>query len=396
MFSVRTLNAISKTGLSRLPADLYTVGDAIDNPDAILVRSASLHDMPIGASLKAVGRAGAGVNNIPIAAMSERGIPVFNTPGANANAVKELVVGGLVLGSRKIPAAWQFARGLSGSDAELNKAVEAGKKNFAGVELMGRTLGVIGLGAIGRLVANAGVALGMKVIGVDPGLTVEGAWQLSADVRKAASIEELLRASDFVTIHVPLADTTRRLINEARLAAMKDGAILLNFAREGIVDEAALIAALDAGRLSAYVSDFPTAATKDHPRVIALPHLGASTEEAEENCAVMVVDELRDFLEHGNVRNAVNFPEVVVPRGTPHRLVCANVNVPNMLRQISEAFGGAGLNIHDMVNMSRGELAYTVVDLDSAVPEHVVDQIRSIDGVRMARRIRAAASVSAP
>ena len=396
MFTVRTLNAISKTGLSRLPADLYTVGDTIEDPDAMLVRSASLHEMPIGPRLKAVGRAGAGVNNIPIPAMSERGIPVFNTPGANANAVKELVVGGLVLGSRKIPAAWQFAQGLSGSDAELNKAVEAGKKNFAGVELMGRTLGVIGLGAIGRLVANAGVALGMKVIGVDPGLTVEGAWQLSADVRKAASIEDLLRASDFVTIHVPLGDATRRLMNEARLAAMKDGAILLNFSREGIVDEPALVAALDAGRLSAYVSDFPTAATKDHPRVIALPHLGASTEEAEENCAVMVVDQLRDFLEHGNVRNAVNFPEVVVPRGTPHRLVCANVNVPNMLRQISEAFGGAGLNIHDMVNMSRGELAYTVVDLDSAVPDDVVDRIRAIDGVRMARRIREAASVAAP
>jgi D-3-phosphoglycerate dehydrogenase len=386
-FNVLTVNKISPRGLTRLPADLYDVSDRIEDPDAILVRSAKLHDRPVGDRLKAVGRAGAGVNNIPVAAMSERGIPVFNTPGANANAVKELVVAGLVLGARRICQAWKFAQGLQGSDAELNAAVEAGKKDYAGFELSGRTLGVIGLGAIGRLVANAGVSLGMTVTGYDPGLTVEGAWQLSSDVRKAASIDALVESSDFVTVHVPLGDATRHLVNGARFAAMKPGAILLNFAREGIVEEAALIEALDAGRLEAYVTDFPTARTKDHARVVALPHLGASTEEAEENCAVMVVDQVRGFLEHGHVRNAVNFPEVVVPRATPHRLICANANVPNMLSRISDAFGQAGLNIHDMVNMSRGELAYTVVDLDAPVRDEVLAQVRSLPGVRMARLV---------
>jgi D-3-phosphoglycerate dehydrogenase len=387
MFSVLTLNAISSKGLSRLPEAVYEAGDKITDPDAVLVRSASLHDKPFGDRLLAVGRAGAGVNNIPVAAMSARGIPVFNTPGANANAVKELVVAGLVMGARRICQAWQFSRDLAGTDAELSAAVEAGKKRFAGFELAGHTLGVIGLGAIGRLVANAGAGLGMRVVGYDPGLTVEGAWQLSADVQKAASIDALLAASDFVTLHVPLSDTTRGLVGAARLALMKPRAVLLNFAREGLVDEAALVAALDADKLAAYVTDFPTALTYRHARTIALPHLGASTEEAEENCAVMVVDQLRGFLEHGHVRNAVNFPEVVVPRATPYRLISANANVPNVLSGISEAFGHAGLNIHDMVNMSRGELAYTVIDLDAPVPDAVHAQVRSIPGVRMTRLV---------
>ena len=385
MYHVLTLNKISKSGLSRLPGELYDVGEGAADPDAILVRSASLHERPVNDRLKAIGRAGAGVNNIPVPRMSERGIPVFNTPGANANAVKELVIAGLVLGARHLVRGWEFARRLDGSDEQIHQAIEAGKKDFAGFEMSGRTLGVGGLGAIGRLVANAGVALGMRVVGFDPGLTVEGAWQLSAEVRKARTLEDLLRASDFVTLHLPLSSATRHLMSAERFEAMKPGAVLLNFSREGIVDEAALMTALESQRVAAYVTDFPTARTKDHPRVTALPHLGASTAEAEENCATMVVDQVRDFLEHGNIRNAVNFPDVVVPRATPHRLICANANVPKMLGQISDALGQAGLNIHDMVNMSRGDLAYTVVDLDAPVPDAVASRIRGIKGVLMAR-----------
>lgn len=385
MFKVLTLNNIAKVGLSRLPADTYQIANDIKDPDAVLVRSASMHASPIPPSLKTVGRAGAGVNNIPVARLSERGIPVFNAPGANSNAVKELVVAGLVLACRQICEAWDFARTLEGSDDELAKAVEAGKKNFAGFELPGRTLGVIGLGAIGRLVANAGVGLGMQVIGFDPGLTVEGAWHLSSSVKKARSIEEVLREADFLTVHVPLNDATRHLVNADRIKTMKKGVVLLNFAREGIMDDQAIVDAIDAGRVHAYISDFPTNLTKNHRRCVTLPHLGASTAEAEDNCAIMVADQVRDFLENGNVRNAVNFPEVVVPRRTAHRLICANANVPNMLGQISEAFGQAGLNIHDMVNSSKGDLAYTVVDLDAPVPPAVFKQVSSIKGVLMAR-----------
>jgi len=382
---ILTLNNISPLGLARLPKDHYRVGSDIKEPDAILVRSAKMHDMEIPKSLKAVGRAGAGVNNIPVPKMSARGIPVFNAPGANANAVKELVVAGLVLGCRHICEAWDFARNLSGTDEEIHKAVEAGKKQFGGFELPGRTLGVIGLGAIGRNVANAAIALGMKVIGYDPGLTVEGAWQLSSSVQKARSVEELLKNVDFITFHVPLTDKTRHMINTERLKLMKDGAVILNFAREGIVDDQAVSDAIKAKKVYAYICDFPSNLLKNHPHVIVLPHLGASTHEAEENCAIMVAEQVREFLENGNIRNSVNFPEVVVSRGSDHRIVVANANVPNMLGQISEAFGEAGVNIHDMVNMSRGDLAYTVVDLDSPVPESVVTRLRAIQGVLMAR-----------
>jgi D-3-phosphoglycerate dehydrogenase / 2-oxoglutarate reductase len=387
VYQILTLNNISPLGLERLPGDRYRVGNDIKNPDGILVRSAKMHDMEIGSNLRVVGRAGAGVNNIPVAKMSGSGIPVFNAPGANANAVKELVMAGLVLACRHICQAWDYTRGLKGTDEELGKAVEDGKKKFAGYELPGRTLGVIGLGAIGRIVANTGVALRMKVVGYDPGLTVEGAWQLSADVRKARNIDELLRTADFVTFHVPLIESTRNLINADRLRQMKNGVVVLNFAREGIVDDAAVVEALNSGKVYAYVCDFPSNLTKNHPRAITLPHLGASTQEAEDNCAVMVADQIKDFLENGNIRNAVNFPEVVVPRSTTHRFICANANVPNMLGQISEAFGQSGLNISDMVNMSRGELAYTVVDLDSPVPEELRARIASIKGVLMARII---------
>ena len=389
MYRVLTLNRISPKGLDRLPESRFTIGDDIADPDAILVRSAKLHDYEIPISLKAVGRAGAGVNNIPVDRMSARGIPVFNTPGANANAVKELVILGLILGCRRILPALEFARGLSGTDAEIHAAVEAGKTQFVGFELPGRTLGVIGLGAIGRLVANTGVALGMRVIGFDPGLTVEGAWQLSSSVGKARTLDELLAASDFVTVHVPLTDATRHLIDAEKLEAMQPGVVVLNFARDGIVDDAAAVDALESGRVYAYVTDFPGRAVLAHPRAVALPHLGASTAEAEENCAVMAADQVRDFLEDGVVRNSVNFPEVVVSRGTPHRLICANANVPNMLSRISDAFGRAGINIHNMANMSRGELAYTVVDLDAEVPDEVAAQIGGIDGVLMVRRLPA-------
>ena len=389
MFKVLTLNNISKIGLSRLPASAYQVANDMKEPDAILVRSANMHSGEIPSSLKAVGRAGAGVNNIPVAKMSERGIPVFNAPGANSNAVKELVISGLILACRQICEAWDFARNLEGSDEELNKAVEAGKKNFAGFELPGRTLGVIGLGAIGRLVANAAVNMGMNVIGFDPGLTVEGAWQLSSQVKKARSLDEVFRGSDFLTVHVPLADATRKLVNAERMATMKKGAVILNFAREGIVDDQAVVDAIDAGRLHAYISDFPTNLTKNHRRCVTLPHLGASTEEAEDNCAIMVADQIKDFLENGNVRNSVNFPEVVVPRHTDHRVVCANANVPNMLGQISEVFGHAGLNINDMVNSSRGDVAYTVVDLNAPATADVIAQIAKIKGVLMVRAVPA-------
>ncbi len=381
MFKVLTLNNISVKGLERLPRDRYEVASEIQHPDAILVRSQKMHEMAIPETLKAVGRAGAGVNNIPVEAMSARGIPVFNAPGANANAVKELVIAGMLAASRNLFPAWAFTEGLSGSDAEINSATEAGKKRFVGTELPGRTLGVIGLGAIGRLVANTAVALGMRVVGFDPGLTVEGAWQLSAEVEKARSVDDLVARSDYLTLHVPLIDETRNLINAERLRAARPGLVVLNFARGGIVDDAAIVAAIKAGQVGGYVCDFPSNALKGCERVIALPHLGASTLEAEENCAMMVVEEVRDFLENGNVRNAVNFPEVVMPRTEGFRLGVVNSNVPNMVGQISTALADSGLNIIDMLNRSRGNLAYTLIDLDGAVVPTLADRLRAIEGV---------------
>jgi len=385
MFKILTLNNISPLGLARLPKEHFQVSSDTKDPDGILLRSFKMHDMEIPPSLKAVGRAGAGVNNIPVDKLTKLGIPVFNAPGANANAVKELVLAGMLLGCRHIGPAWEFTRGLSGTDAEISKAVEAGKKNFAGFELPGRTLAVIGLGAVGRSVANLGIALGMKVIGFDPGLTIEGAWQLSADAKKANTVEEALRVADFVTFHVPFMETTRNLINAERLKAMKNGVIILNFAREGIVDDAAVSAAIKAGKVYGYICDFPSNLLKNHERVVALPHLGASTAEAEDNCAIMVAEQVKDFLQNGNVRNAVNFPDVAPPRETAYRLIVANANVPNMLGLISETLGHAKLNIHDMVNRSRGDYAYTVVDLDSPAPEDVRRKVAEIDGVLMAR-----------
>jgi D-3-phosphoglycerate dehydrogenase len=388
VLNVKTLNNISDKGLARLPSDLFTVGDDVDNPDAILLRSFQMHDMELPTHLKAVGRAGAGVNNIPVEKLSKLGIPVFNAPGANANAVKELVIAGLLLAARNICQAWDYTSKLEGDDAELHKQVEAGKKKFAGFELPGRTLGVVGLGAIGRYVANAAVDLGMKVIGFDPGITVEGAWQLSADVKKAGSIEELLRNVDFVTFHVPLMDATRDMINADSIKLMRDGATILNFARDGIVNDEAVIGAIKEGKIHAYVCDFPSNTLKGQDRVIALPHLGASTGEAEENCAVMVAEQVKDFLLHGNIKNSVNFPEVNVPQETEYRVVVANENVPKMLGSISTVMADAGLNIHDMVNKSRGDLAYTVVDCDSEISDAVIDKLSRIEGVLSVRAIQ--------
>ncbi|HWX69921.1 MAG TPA: phosphoglycerate dehydrogenase [Steroidobacteraceae bacterium] len=383
---ILTLNQISPRGLTRFPADRYEVGAGFADPDAILVRSAELNGTRIAPRVRAIGRAGVGVNNIPVAEMSRRGIPVFNTPGANANAVKELVLAGLFLAARNIAPAWLFARGLSGDDAAIEEAVEAGKKRFVGFELPGRTLGVVGLGAVGVEVANSALALGMKVLGYDPQLTVQRAWQLSSSVEQALSLDDLFARSDAITVHVPLTDATRALVNAARLELMRASGTILNFARAAIVDEAAVLAALDAGKLHAYVCDFPTRALNDHPRVITLPHLGASTGEAEENCAIMVAEQVRDFLENGNIRNSVNYPDTVLPRmpGTT-RLGVANRNVPNMVGQISTCLAAHGINIADLLNKSRGEYAYTLIDADGVLGEELLERIRAIDGVLSAR-----------
>lgn len=387
MFKIQTLNNISVKGLERLPRDRYEVASDISSPDAILVRSAVMHDMTLPPSVKAIARAGAGTNNIPVAKLSERGIPVFNAPGANANAVKELVLAGMLIAARNLMPAWQFARAQTGSDEDIHKAVEAGKKRFVGYELPGRTLGVVGLGAIGVEVCNAALALGMNVVGYDPDITVERAWKLSSSVQQALSIDDLLRRGDFITFHVPLVAATRGLINEARLPLMKSGAVVLNFSREGVVDDAAVVRALDAGRLYAYVCDFPGNLLKDHPRVVTLPHLGASTREAEENCAVMAVDQLREYLEDGNIRNSVNFPNIRLPRTEGYRLAVVNSNVPDMLGQISHLLGRAGLNINHMLNESRGALAYTLLDVNAPIGADTLAALGAIQGVLSVRAV---------
>lgn len=385
-YRIQTLNNISLKGLERLPRDRFEVASNLVDPHAILVRSADMHTMQIPPSVLAVARAGAGTNNVPVAALSKRGVPVFNAPGANANAVKELVVAGLFLAARNICQSWDFARKLSGDDKAIDEATEKGKKNFVGFELPGRTLGVIGLGAIGVEVANAAERLGMRVIGFDPQLTVQRAWQLSSSVEQALSLDDLFARSQFVSVHVPLVDGTRGLVNEARLRLMPKDGVLLNFSRAPIVDDAAILASLDAGHSHAYVCDFPKNALKDHPKVVTLPHLGASTGEAEENCAVMVADTLRDYLENGNVRHSVNFPEAALPRTAgASRIAIANSNVPNMVGQISTLLAGEGINIADLLNKSRGEYAYTLIDVEGRVPELLLDRIRGIEGVLSAR-----------
>ena len=386
-YQILVLNQIASQGLDRLPRPRYAVAKNVARPDAILVRSHDMHAMDIALTVKAIGRAGAGTNNIPVAEMSKRGVPVFNAPGANANAVKELVFAALLMSARNLVPALHFVARLTPDAADFEARIEEGKKQFAGVELPQRTLGIIGLGAVGGLVAETALKLGMKVLGFDPEITVDAAWRLPSNVRKANSAEEVLRQSDFVTLHVPLLPVTRHMIDAKRLEALKRDAVLLNFARDAIVDEAAVLAALRAGRLRAYLCDFPSPRLSAEPRVVALPHLGASTAEAEENCAIMVVDQVRAYLEHGDISNAVNFPSVEMARESAFRVAIANSNVPNMLGQISTTMAQAGLNIHNMVNKSRGEMAYTLVDVDSAVEQKVIDEIAAINGVLSVRSI---------
>ena len=381
---IQTLNAISPKGLCRLP-ETYAVANDIADPDAILVRSQVMHEMPIPASVLAIGRAGAGTNNIPIKAMSERGVVVFNAPGANANAVKELVLVGMLMGTRNVFPALNFVAGLEGDAESLHKQVEAGKKHFVGHELRGSTLGIVGLGAIGSMLAESAIALGMTVIGIDPELTVDGAWRVPSQVQKAASIEDLIRRSDFISLHVPMLPSTKDMINAERVKIMKTGCVLLNFSRDGIVNEQAVLDGLNANALHAYVCDFPSTLLRQHPRFVALAHLGASTEEAEEICAVMVADQVSDYLEHGNILNAVNFPNISMPRESSFRLAIASANAPDILAQISATLAGEGLPVCSMVNKSRGELSVTLLDVGSAVPQKAIDQLAAISGVLRVR-----------
>jgi D-3-phosphoglycerate dehydrogenase len=382
MFKVLTLNNISVTGLDRLPRDSYEVASEIPHPDAVLVRSFKMHDWDVPDTLQVIGRAGAGVNNIPVEDMTARGIPVFNAPGANSNAVQELVLTGMLLSARNICQAWEFARGLEGTDAKITKQVEAGKKDFVGFELPGRTIGVVGLGAIGIKIANTAVSLGMRVIGFDPKITVQAAWQLSHQVEQATSIDDLLNQCDFVTFHVPLVDATRNMINAERLANMRDNVTILNFSRAGIVNDEAVVDALDSGKVHAYICDFPSNLLKQHPQVITLPHLGASTAEAEDNCAVMVAEQIKDYLENGNIRNAVNFPTIKMAKMPgQHRLTIAHENIPNIIGPITNAIAKADVNIIDMLNKSMSEAAYTLIDTEIKLPKSVIDEIKALEGV---------------
>jgi D-3-phosphoglycerate dehydrogenase len=380
---ILVLNNVAQVGLKRFPAERYAVVKESKDPWAILVRSADLHKHEFGPALRAVGRAGAGVNNIPVAALSKRGIPVFNAPGANANAVKELVLAGMLIAARNLGPALEFTRKLG--QENLEKTVEDGKKQFAGFELPGHTLGVIGLGKIGSLVADSAIKLGMNVLGYDPHITVEAAWSLPSAVKRAASVDEVLKASHFVSLHVPLMEKTKHMVNAKNVEHMRQGAVLLNFSREGIVAEDAVTKGLAGGRLKWYVTDFPSAGLIGAAGVIALPHLGASTGEAEDNSAVMVVDELREYLENGNLQNAVNFPDASMAREAPYRLAIANANVPDMLGRISHALGKRKINIHNMLNKSKGDMAYTLVDTDAAVSAEAVKELEDLTGVLAVR-----------
>jgi D-3-phosphoglycerate dehydrogenase len=367
---VLVLNNVAQVGLKRFPAEQYAVVKESKDPWAILVRSADLHKHEFGPSLRAVGRAGAGVNNIPVAALSKRGIPVFNAPGANANAVKELVLAGMLIAARNLAPALEFVSRQEESP-DFEKKIEDGKKQFAGFELPGHTLGVIGLGKIGSLVADAAIKLGMNVLGYDPHITVESAWSLPSQVKRAASAEEVLKASHFISLHVPLVEKTRHLVNAKNVELLRGGAVLLNFSREGVVKW--------------YVTDFPSPGLLGARGIIALPHLGASTGEAEDNSAVMVVDQLREYLEHGNLQNAVNFPDAQIAREAPYRLAIANANVPDMLGRISHALGKRKINIHNMLNKSKGDMAYTLVDTDTPVTAEVLKELEDLNGVLAVR-----------
>jgi D-3-phosphoglycerate dehydrogenase / 2-oxoglutarate reductase len=384
---ILVINNIAQVGLKRFPAERYAVVKEAKDPWAILVRSQDLHQFEFGPSLRAVGRAGAGVNNIPVPALSKRGIPVFNAPGANANAVKELVLAGMLMAARNLGPALDFVRGLDSGN--LEKKIEDGKKQFAGFELPGHTLGVIGLGKIGSLVADAAIRLGMNVLGYDPHITVESAWSLPSQVKRAASVDEVLKSSDFVSLHVPLVEKTRHLVNAKNVDHLRNGAVLLNFSRDGVVADEAVRKGIASGRLKWYVTDFPSGELLGAPGVIALPHLGASTGEAEDNSAVMVVDQLRDYLEHGNLQNAVNFPDAQMAREAPYRLAIANANVPDTLGRISHALGRRKINIHNMLNKSKGDMAYTLVDTDTPVPGEALQELSDLTGVLAVRYLPA-------
>lgn len=388
MFNVLTYNNISPAGLDRLPESRYKVGPEIENPDAIMLRSFSLHEQSIPTSLKAVGRAGAGVNNIPVDEYTKRGIPVFNAPGANSNAVAELAIAGMLLAARNIVPALNFVNNLEGDEKSISNEIEKNKKHFAGFELSGRTLGVLGLGAIGVRVANSGAALGLNIVGFDPFMSLENAWKLTSSAIPATGIDDLVSRADMISLHIPLNEKTKNLFSKDHIKNIKKGATLINFSRAGVVDEAAVLEALNSGALHAYVCDFPTPALINHPRAIVLPHLGASTEEAEDNCAAMVADQLREFLEYGCIRNSVNFPEVVVaPSSEGVRICIANQNVPGVVGHISSVLGEAGLNILDLLNKSRGDYAFTLVDIHADAPPEILERIRSIDGVLSVRVI---------
>jgi len=387
MFKIQTLNKIAMIGLEGFPREQYEIASEMLNPDAILVRSADMHTMQLPASVKAIGRAGAGVNNIPVEQCSKRGIVVFNTPGANANGVKELVLAGLLLSSRRIVPGIEWAKTLKGKGKEVGPLVEKGKNDFVGPEIKGKKLGVIGLGAIGVMVANDAVALGMEVAGYDPYISVEAAWGLARTVRRATSLDMLLAQSDYITLHVPLMDQTKGMLNRDKFALMKKGVRIVNLARGGLVKNADLLEAMKAGTVGCYVTDFPDDDLLDVPNVIPIPHLGASTPEAEDNCAVMAVEQVRDFLENGNVKNAVNFPACALPVMGRNRIVVANANVPNMVGQITTVLAADKINIADMMNKSAGELAYNIIDIDGNVAEAQVEKLRKIEGVITARLI---------
>lgn len=388
MLKIQTLNKISPIGLELFPRDEYEVASEIPNPDAIILRSFKMHDMELPESLKAVGRAGAGVNNIPIEKCTDKGIVVFNTPGANANSVKELVLMSMFVSSRKIYEGINWAKGLAGKGAEVPKLVEKGKSQFSGPEIKGKKLGVIGLGAIGVMVANDAEALGMEVSGFDPFISVESAWGLSRSVKKSVSLDNLISESDYITIHVPLNDKTKGLLNKDKFMLMKKNVRLLNFSRGGLVNNEDLKEALDDGTVAVYVTDFPDEDLLEKPNVIPVPHLGASTPEAEDNCAVMAVNQVRDYLEYGNIRNSVNFPECNMAPSANNRILVANRNVPAMVGQITTILADSGINITDMLNRSRGDLAHNIIDCENGVPEEVLDKIRGIQGVIMTRLIR--------
>ncbi|MDW7692333.1 phosphoglycerate dehydrogenase [Flammeovirgaceae bacterium SG7u.111] len=385
MLKIQTIDKISSEGLKRFPYDDYEIASEFSSPDAILVRSSKLHEMNFPTTLKAIARAGAGVNNIPLDKCSDQGIVVFNTPGANANAVKELVLTGMLLSSRKIVQGINWSKSIEAGEEEIGKQVEKNKSNFKGPEIQGKTLGVIGLGAIGMLVANAADALGMKVIGYDPYISVDTAWSLSSNVKKAISLDNLLSKADYITLHVPLLDATKGFINESKFAIMKDGVRIMNFARGGLEKQADMLAALDSGKVEAFVTDFPDEQYLVHEKVICLPHLGASTPESESNCAVMAVDQVREYLENGNIKNSVNFPNCEMPRNGGYRIVIANKNVPNMVGQISSVLASENINIEDMINKHRDGLAFNIIDVNSAVCEEQAEKLRNIEGVIMAR-----------